>query len=652
MKKFTLALLLCCLAFTATHAQDFLNLVPSNATVVIKYSGNNFSKTLPIEKLDRYGFIKNDLFKTLHLDKRTTLKNIGIDFGKDVFQYISMDDTCISLVSLLNIKNEAQFLKLIKANFSSTQKITIKNGYGFMPISETSYIGWNKNKAVIVNSSYQNRESYFSYYTEMKPADTVVVYADSTVAVERKEDIIVAPPVADTVTEIIPEEKTEAMRQTEDSLQQIRDSLYNLKSELWSQQQDMIAKKQQQYAAERIISNSFSGNITSIKNELGYQKIIDPSADVSAWLKTESIFSQYSNYFNRGAYGMLSRAAFTSTDTSADFNTAVNMYFDKDKLRMESKSFSADAKMNNLMLNVMNSNPNTNLLKYVNQGNIGYFSMSINTEAMANYYYPLMKKYMSKMQYMSEYADLVDVYIDLLEIIIDEKGIAELLPGNYMFVMHDMKPQIVDYTDYEYDAEYNRKEVKKTKKELSPDFTFAMETKKEAFMQKIANLPVKYAKKEGFNYTEKGGYYELVFDTGKYPIKSLYFIVKDGKAIVTTSKKVINMTLNNTGFNTDAETKNSILNNNYSLNINTRTLIEKLDTQLSSDVNKKITDYLQKNMGDLKMESKVKDGMVQGTTTLNIKGTHNNSLEFFFDMMEAINNIMEQDKQEKDKKVL
>ena len=652
MKKFTLALLLCCLAFTATHAQDFLNLVPSNATVVIKYSGNNFSNTLPIEKLDRYGFIKNDLFKTLHLDKRTTLKNIGIDFGKDVFQYISMDDTCISLVSLLNIKNEAQFLKLIKANFSSTQKITIKNGYGFMPISETSYIGWNKNKAVIVNSSYQNRESYFSYYTEMKPADTVVVYADSTVAVERKEDIIVAPPVADTVTEIIPEEKTEAMRQTEDSLQQIRDSLYNLKSELWSQQQDMIAKKQQQYAAERIISNSFSGNITSIKNELGYQKIIDPSADVSAWLKTESIFSQYSNYFNRGAYEMLSRAAFTSTDTSADFNTAVNMYFDKDKLRMESKSFSADAKMNNLMLNVMNSNPNTNLLKYVNQGNIGYFSMSINTEAMANYYYPLMKKYMSNMKYMSEYADLVDVYIDLLEIIIDEKGIAELLPGNYMFVMHDMKPQIVDYTDYEYDAEYNRKEVKKTKKELSPDFTFAMETKKEGFMQKIANLPVKYAKKEGFNYTEKGGYYELVFDTGKYPIKSLYFIVKDGKAIVTTSKKVINMTLNNTGFNTDAETKNSILNNNYSLNINTRTLIEKLDTQLSSDVNKKITDYLQKNMGDLKMESKVKDGMVQGTTTLTIKGSHNNSLEFFFDMMEAINNIMEQDKQEKEKKLL
>lgn len=649
MKKFIVSVILCCTAFTATHAQDFLSVVPSNATVVIKYSGDNFSKTLPVEKLDRYGFIKNDLFKMLKLDKRTTLKNIGIDFGQDFYQYISMEDTCVSFVSLLNIKNEAQFLKLIKANFGATQKITVKNGYSFIPLSETGYIGWNKNKAVIVSSSYQNRQSYYPYYTEVT-VDTTVIVTDSIV--ELKEDVVISPPVEDSVIEVVPEEKTEEMRQTEDSLQHIRDSIYNMKWELWSQQQDMIAKKQQQFAAEKIIENSFAGNIRSIKNDIGYQKIIDPAAHVSAWIKTESIFSQYSNYFNRGAYNILGKTMFRNTDTTADFNSAVNMYFDKDKLRMESKSFSADAKMNNLMLNVMNSNQNTNLLKYVNPGNIGYFSASINTEAMANYYYPMIKKYMTNVYGMNEYSDVVDIYIDLLQIIIDEKGIAELLPGNYMFVMHDMKPQIVDYTDYEYDAEYNRKEVKKTKKELSPDFTFAIETRREDFMQKIANLPVKYAKKEGFNYTEKGGYYELVFDTGKYPIKSLYFIVKDGKAIVTTSKEVINMTLNNTGYATDADTKNSILNHNYSLNINTKRLIDKLDTQLSSDVNKKITDYLSKNMGDLKMESNVKDGMVQGTTILNIKGNHNNSLEFFFDMMESINNIMEQDRQEKEKKLL
>ncbi len=648
MKKFIVSCILCCTAVTFTNAQDFLSLVPSNATVVIKYAGDNFSKTLPVEKLDRYGFIKKDLFKMPHLDKGASLKNTGIDFGQDFYQYITMDDTCMNFVSLLNIKDEARFLKLIKANFDKTQKIIAKNGYSFMALSEDSYIGWNKNKAVIVNSDYRNRQSYYPYYAVTSMDTTVVVTTDSVVIEELKEDVEIAPPVADTVIEVIPEEKTEEMKRVEDSLQQVN----NMKWELWNQQQDMIAKKQQQFAAEKIISNSFSANITSIKNDIGYRKIIEPAAHVSAWIKTESVFSQYSNYFDRGAYNILRAGAFRNTDTSADFNSAVNMYFDKDKLRMESRSFSADPKMNDLMLKVMNSNQNSNLVKYVNPGNIGYFSASINTEAMANYYYPLMKKYMANMYGMNEYADVVDIYIDLLQIIIDEKGIAELLPGNYMFIMHDMKPQIVDYTDYEYDAEYNRKEVKKTKKELSPDFTFAMETKKEDFMQKLADLPVKYAKKERYNYKEKGGYYELTFDTGKYPIKSLYFIVKDGKAIVTTSKEVINMTLNNTAFATDAETKNSILTHNYSLNVNTKRLIEKLDTQLSSDVNKKITDYLSKNMGDLKMESNVKDGMVQSTTILNIKGSHSNSLEFLFDMMDAINNIMEQDKQEKEKKLL
>jgi len=354
MRKFIISCIVCCVSFTATHAQDFLSIVPSNATVVIKYSGDNFSKSLPVEKLDRYGFIKNDLFKILHLDKRTTLKNIGIDFGQDFYQYITMDDTCISFVSLLNIKNEAQFLKLIKANFSSTQKIITKNGYSFMPVSETSYIGWNKNRAVIVNSSYQNKQTYYPYYNESTTDSTTVVTIDT---------VVVEAPVADTMVEVVPEEKTEEMRQTEDSLQHIRDSIYNMKWELWSQQQDMIAKKQQQFAAEKIIENSFAGNINSIKKDPGYKKIIDPAAHVSAWVKTESIFSQYSNYFNKGAYGLLGKAAFHYTDTTADFNTAVNMYFDKDKLRMESKSFSADAKMNNLMLNVMNSNPNSNLVK-------------------------------------------------------------------------------------------------------------------------------------------------------------------------------------------------------------------------------------------------------------------------------------------------
>jgi hypothetical protein len=295
----------------------------------------------------------------------------------------------------------------------------------------------------------------------------------------------------------------------------------------------------------------------------------------------------------------------------------------------------------------MNSKQNTSLLNVVNPGNIGYFSMSINTEAMINYYYTAMKKYMSNTPYMSEYSDMVNVYIDLIQIMIDEKGIAELNPGNYLFVMHDMKTKMVDYTTYEYDKEYNAKEVKKKKKELSPNFSFVMDTKREDFMQKLAKIPLKYAEKEKYNYKDKGGYYELAFDSTKYPVSNLFFIVKEGKVIVTTSKEVVNNTLTNKGFTIDEETKNAILNNNYAVKIDSKKLFDILATEASTSSNKKICTYMAENMGDIKTGSGFKDGMIQGTTTIKIKGNHANSLEFIFNAIEFLNDEFEKKEVEK-----
>ncbi|MBK7376607.1 MAG: hypothetical protein IPJ02_13920 [Chitinophagaceae bacterium] len=664
MKKIIVSLALFCLAGKTTQAQELLNRVPSTASMVIKYSGENFSRSLPLKKLDSYGFIRDDFFKTLRIDTLTSLQNIGIDFEKDIYQYVSIEDTCMNFITLLPLKNEAQFLKLVKANYSAKKKTIKKNGFNFLPVSDGSYIGWNKTTAMIVNATYQNRKSYYdNYYSYPSDSTAVVVeapvsLADSAIAMIDTAVTITEVPAVDTAVimpdsmaiEVVPME-TESDEANEDLENKIRDSLNNLKWELW-QQQDMIAGKQQRAASENIMGRSFSKNIASIKNDISYTRIIDPAAHASVWINTESIMEQYWKYFYRGSFNILNSYRNYNADTSDGFKSSVNMYFEKERLRMEQKTFSANARLDALAKNVMNSKQSNGLVNYVNPDNIGYFSMSINTEAMANYYYTYMKKYLANIYGTKDYADIMDLYIDLLEIIIDEKAIAELLPGNYLFVMHDMKPQIVNYTDYEYDDEFNRKEVKKTRKELSPDFTFALETRRENFMKKITRLPLKYAEKDGYNYKEKeGGYYELAFKEGQYPFSSLFFMVKDGKVIITTSKEVIDMTISNKGFAPDEKTRNSILSNNYSLNINSKKLIAKLETQVSTDVNKKITDYLLKNLGDLKMESSLKDGMIQGTTTLNITGNHSNSLEFFFNMMDAINSIMEKDRQEKEKKL-
>ena len=77
--------------------------------------------------------------------------------------------------------------------------------------------------------------------------------------------------------------------------------------------------------------------------------------------------------------------------------------------------------MSNNWLFFFYSKQNNSLVNFVNPGNIGYFSMSVNTEAMINYYYATLKKYLSNSSYMSAYSDVVNVYIDLVQIMIDEK---------------------------------------------------------------------------------------------------------------------------------------------------------------------------------------------------------------------------------------
>ena len=700
MNRIILALAISIIACTAT-AQNFIDKIPSNVSMVIKYAGENFSRNMPLKKMDSYSFVKENLSKAFKIDSLTSLRDLGIDFEKDTYQFVSMEDSSMSFVSLFHLNNLPVFLKLVDANYHAEMKPEKMNGYEFLTLSADTYLGWNNSQAVLVVSKFQNNNRFNYYYSY--PTDTVAIADSTTTVIEdiQVDTVVMAPvedytiekkeaaPVEKTKTikgkkngkkkttvnakkitrepakkpvkkskpkEIIDEEKIEAEEESTSTTvtpgYQYNDSSWQAKRDAWDRTQDSIAKARQKLVSSNIIERQFNGTVASIANDISYKKVIDAPAHVSMWINSDNFLRQYWSSFYRGfsPYGF-SGAALAKDNKGDGFRSGVNLFFEKDKLRIEQRSFSPDEKMANLGKDLFNNKQSASLLNFVNPGNIGYFSMSLNTEALANYYYKMFRQYLSNTPYMSEYADLIDVYIDLLEIMIDEKAIAELTPGNYMFVLHDMKTKMVSYTDYEYDDSFKYKEVKKTKPELSPNFTFVMETKREGFIQKVMDLPLKYAKKEKFNYQEKGGYYELVLDSGKYPLSSMYFMVKNGKAIVTTNKESIDMALTNKGYSPDGETRNSILNNNYSLRINSKKLLQQLNAELSTDLNKKISAYLEENIGDVRMESSLKDGMMQGTTTMTITGNHTNSLEFFFNMIDAINNIMEKDKEQREKKI-
>jgi hypothetical protein len=706
MKKSLLAIVMLCAVIAGANAQDLISRIPASSSLVLRYSGDNFSKNVSVQKLDSYTFVKEKLLKMLNIDTLTSIQQTGINFEQDAYQYMTMEDSALNFVTLLRIKNITQFLQVLQPSYkkSKIDKIEKRNGFEFLPISESMYIGWNNDIAEIVVSTYKYRKSYWeSKYPvsdTLISSDSVVikdielsadplpdppppppnVYKNqppvkkkapakkaagkkapvkkSTAKSSGKAPVFTPPVIVDDADIVLPKKPLPPPAEGEDEVTttpwkpSAEDSIEDMKRDLWDQQQDLIVKKKQQQVAEMIFARTFTGTVTSIQNAESYKRLVDPSAHVSAWFNYDNILAQYQNLMYAGMYSyMKSMRPKVSTDSMQGLRMGMNLFFDKDKIRIEQKSYTEDPYVQGLIKDVMTSRQSASLAGLVNTDNIGYVSASINTEATAKYYYTLMKQYMHNTPYMREYSDVVDVYIDFLEIAIDEKGLSDLSPGNYLFVLHNMKTKMVDYTDYSYDEEYNRKEVKRSKKELSPDFTFAMETKNEAFMQKIAKLPLKYAEKEHYNYKDMGGYYYLSFDSTKYPLNGLYFMVKDGKVIVTTNKDVISMVQNNTSFPVDADTRKSILASNYSAKINSKKLIEILGTQASTAASKKMAAYLKDNVGDVKVESTFKDNMIQGTSTMAITGAHTNSLEFILNAIEEFNKIYESDRKEKAKRL-
>lgn len=654
------------------YAQSALSKVPAGASLVTRYSGKNFTMAVPIDKLESYGFIRNDIFKSLHIDSLSSLSKSGVDLQKDILQYLEYADSANSFVTLLPLKDKAAFLKVLRPDTGTNMKVLSKNGYDFLNISKSSFVALSNDLALLINTVYKSDENYYSsaYYDH---SDSTAVVAQDPVTIITND---IPPPPAPTVKnkkpakpkptvkpkqtlpkkplpkksakakEMLDADEDEAYVKAPYSIE--ADSIETMKRDLWYQKQEMKAVRKQQEAAEQVAIRTFTGNFSPMMKQADYEKIIDPEASVSVWMNTNTLFSQYSRTF-MGAYSMFYRSGFTN-DSSGGFKSAANVYFDKDKMRIEQKSYSPDPVMTNLVKDVMNSKQSNSLVSFVNPGNIGYFSISVNTEATASYYYNLLRNYMSADKYMHDYASVIDLYIDFLEIAVDEKALGDLMPGNFMFVMHDLKPRTVSYTTYTFDNEYNQSEVKKTKTEMSPDFSFIIETRKQGFMEKLAKLPLKYAEKENYKYFDRGGYYELVLDSSN-AVGNVFFVVKDGKGIVTTSKEVVDMALSGKTYDTDAAVKKSIMSNNYSLKLNAEKLIDKLSSNFSTKVSKKISAYLLENVGDVKMESNFRDGMAQSTTIMNIRGTHKNSLEFFFNMIDSLNNIIEQDKFEQSQKL-
>lgn len=691
MKKFVLQMLALCVSYSA-FTQDVASKVPATSSVVIKYTGAKLTESVPIEKIDNYEFVKRNILGSLGLDSTASLESTGINFQKDTYQYFESEDSTHYIVTLVALKDASKLLSLLHKNHKTEIFSLSGQPHQFISLTDDKYLGWTSDMAALVSVTRTRPGDYYyapistdsSYYNYDDDVDSTQL--DVPEILEDPEYIPPAPPTppqkekssgnsnstktdskkktSKAKPEPEPEPEEEVIVEDFDQADppclycdstdseykfdydydySYTDSIELARQEAWRKQRDEYIVAKQKETADSIIKAIFTQNYASVNTVEAYHKTTDPAAHVSAWVDYDNIVSDIWGSFSRSLYGIYAWDK-PSNAKNKGFTTGLSLYFEKEQVRVAQKMYAPDAETTRLGKEMYKSKQSSAIAGLINPDHIAYFSTSFNTEAVGKYYYEMLRRYLSNMPYLKEYADLVDIYIDLMEIAIDEKGIAEVVPGNMAFVLHDLKPKTITYKDYEYDDDFNRKELTKTKQELAPNFSFIMATRRSDFMRKLAAVPVKYAAKHKFNYTEKGGYYELAFDAEKDVLSALYFVVKDDKVVVSTSKEVVEMALTNKSYKLDGAIKKSIMKNNYSIKLHTDRLLHQLGPELSAETSKSIRNYLQENLGDISIESNYKDGMIQSAGTMAIKGAHKNSFEFIFNMVDQINKDLRVDK--------
>ncbi|MCX8533424.1 hypothetical protein [Chryseobacterium luquanense] len=663
--------------FMLVFAQNGLK-IPQNSVFYMEVNGKQLNQKVNWEKF-------NPLLKEMgKKDKKASWNDYsktGIKYDATQYHYATMNDSVKSYNMRFALDNQNKFLEFINSIKKKGQEVTKKNNYSYIDIDNDVFVAWSENRAVLSIINYQKPYKWDDDYavdSAVAVIDSTAVAIDSAYVEEEKpfdykeeiqylkDDIkYLKQSIKDNNAEILklqkdikylekhhkyPEEKKEPEVAVEDSTYAPKveilpppisredyyedeshelDSSYQKKMDSLNIEEFKIVKK----FAEDSFDQYFNSNkeISVTKDMLSFR---DPNSDVF-------IYADYGKIINDGIYKkMPSNFNFTGIlGKLYNSNTSYNLYFDKDKVRLVNNYQHKDSETQKNISDVYKGKKNKKLAALINDKSIGYYVMNVDGSKYFDMMYGMLKNSGD-----SGYQKEAELVIETMKIVLDEEAIAKIAPGNGIFVLNELKSKNVEYTDYDYDENYNEKEVKKTKDVMVPDFTFAFATENENYWKRVFNV-LTSNKAFAKNFSKSGEFYAFKDEKNKNTyVEQLFFTVKDGIVYVTTSKDNINT--NNQSEISKQWMKDS---SKYPLSgrLNIQKLLGGLDKEFKSKSEKGTLDILRKNAGEVYFKTESKAGSIQTEMNYNIKSNSENSLMYFFDLIEDFYKNSQTDKSSK-----
>jgi len=654
--------------FMLVFAQKSMKL-PGDAIFYMEINGKQLNQKINWQKLNPllHELSKKSKEKSSWNDYSKT----GIKYDATQYHYASFNDSIQTYTTHFIVDNKEKFQEFINSTKKKGLEISKKKNYSYVDIDDNIFVAWNNDRAVLSMVNYT--KPYKDMWTETvidstaTVADSVAVAAvDSAYAIEPeipfdyKEEIISLKQNIKYLKDNIRENNKEITRIQKDIKYLEKNHKYP-KENVDTQHSEGEGKAEEVYPreeeyAETEIDTAYQKELDSarIENFKIVKKLAEDRFDqyFSSNLEIEVpkamltfrdanadayVYTDYGKMVNDGIYGkMMKRFEFWQFLRNAyESSSYYNLYFDKDKVKLINNYQHKNPEIQKTISSFYKGKKNKKLAALINEKSIGYYVMNVNGAKTFDLMYDLLKDTGD-----SDYKKEMELMMETMKIVLDEEAITKIAPGNGIFVLNELKSKKVEYTDYEYDDDYNEKEVKKTKDVAVPNFTFAFATENEGYWNRVFNVMAtnKHLTKK---FSKIGNFYSFKDEKGGGYMDQLYMTVKDGIVYLTSSTDNISPQSQS-----DVSKQWAKDSSKYPLSgrLDIQKLLIGLEKEFKTPSERKSLDLFRKNVGEMYYKTEVKGDSVETEIDYNIKNSSENSLMYFFDLFDEIYKINEEEK--------
>ncbi|WP_228455311.1 hypothetical protein [Chryseobacterium sp. Tr-659] len=639
--------------------------IPTDAVFYMEINGKQLNNKINWNKLNPllHELSKNSKEKATWTDYSKT----GIKYDAVQYHYGSFNDSIKTYNTHFIIDNKEKFEEFIHSIKKKGLEISKKTRYSYVDIDDDIFVAWNGSRAVLSMISYT--KPYKDLWKEEAVVDSAVAVADS-VAIDAGDSNYTDEPEK-------PFDYKEEIKSLKDDIKYLKENIKENNLEIAKIQKDIkYLQKHHKYPEEKENADK-SENEEGTPDDYAYDeeeakayqkeqdsirrenfKVVKKNAEerfdqyFSSNLEIEVpkemltfrdansdvfIYADYGRIVNDGIYGkMMDRYDFGKVfQNMYNSDYAYNLYFDKDKVKLINNYKHKNTEIQKNISSIYKGKRNKKLLELISDKSVGYYAVNLNGAKCFDMMYSLLQETGD-----SEYKKEMELIMETMKIVLDEEAIAKIAPGNGIFVLNELKSKKVDYTDYEYDDNYNEKEVKKTKDVAVPNFTFAFATENEGYWNRIFNL-LTTNKKLSKKFSKKGSFYVFKDEKDRGYLDEIFFTVKDGVVYIMSATE--NILPNRQSEISRKWAKDS---SKYPLSgrLDMQKLLIGLDKEFKSPSERKTLDIIRKNVGELYYKTEVKGESIQTEMDYMIKDSSENSLMYFFELFDQIFKTKESEK--------